>query len=496
MAGFELTGFDRLVSLATPIPVNRARFTLAEVARATGGALLDVDPAREVVGVATDSRQLPSGSLFVALAGETHDGHRFVDAARAAGALPLVAAGRGLAGPRVEVADTLVALGSLARAYVERESSGRACPRLAIGGAAGKTTTKTLAAAAVEALFGETLVTAGNLNNRIGVPMTLLTLDARHRAAVLECATSWPGEVAELGRIVAPDVGVVLNVDVEHSERLGGLESIADEEAGLFFAARRVAVTSADEPLLLERLARAAAARLTFGSAEGADLRLLERAPRTDGGSDLLFQLGAGLSARGDGDRLIVTTRLLGAAFAANVAAALAGALALLGRPASGDELAAAAAALATVTPVAGRMRPLELGAWLVLDDSYNSNPRSAHAALAAGREIAERRGARLVVALGDMLELGALGAEAHADLVAAARRSGAARLLLVGPLLARAAAAATAPLPESRFADSAAAAEELAPLLAPGDVILVKGSRGMRMERLIERLEQVAAPR
>ncbi len=480
--------------MATPIPDNRARFTLAEVARATGGRILDAEPGREVVGVATDSRRLPSGALFVALAGESHDGHRFVDAARAAGALPLVAAGRGVTGPRVEVADTLVALGALARAHVERETADRSCPRLAIGGAAGKTTTKTLAAAAVGALFGETLVTAGNLNNRVGVPMTLLTLAARHRAAVLECATSWPGEVAELGRIVVPDVGVVLNVDVEHSERLGGLESIADEESNLFHAARRVAVTSADEPLLLARLARATAAKLTFGGAEGADLHLIARAPRADGGSDLVFCLGAGLSARGEDDRLTVSTRLLGAAFAANVGAALAGALALLGRPAGGDELAAAALALGTVTPVPGRMRPLELGTWLVLDDSYNSNPRSAHAALGAGREIAARRGARLVLALGDMLELGELGAEAHAGLIGAARGSGAGRLLLVGPQLDRAAAAAPAPIPESRFADSESAAAALEDLLEPGDVLLVKGSRGMRMERLIEQLERVTA--
>lgn len=216
--------------MATPIPENRAGFELGEIADATGGALVDLPRAAAVAGVSTDSRAVARGGLFVALAGETHDGHRFVPAARERGATVLVARGAGIAGPRIEVDAPLAALGALARAFVERERRERPLPALAIGGAAGKTTTKTLAAAAVEALCGPTLVTRGNLNNRIGVPMTLFTLEPGHRAAVLECGTSEPGEIAALAAIVRPEVALVTNVDVEHSEKLGSLDEIADEE--------------------------------------------------------------------------------------------------------------------------------------------------------------------------------------------------------------------------------------------------------------------------
>lgn len=488
--------------MATPIPENRAPFTTAEVARATGGRLVGAEPGLELRGVTTDSRTAPAGSLFVALRGESHDGHRFVPAARERGAFPLVAEAAGVAGPRLEVADTLTALGDLARAHVDRVfAAGGARPVLAIGGAAGKTTTRTLAAAAVGALFGETLVTEGNLNNRVGVPATLLTLAARHRALVLECGTSLPGEIAELGRIARPDVAVVINVGIEHSERLGGLAEIADEEAELLYSARRAAVTNAGEPLLLERLARAGAPRrLTFGSGARADLRLTAREVGDDGRARLAFRLGERLHAPAD-DRtgtppareLELTTALLGEQAAENVAAALCGALALLEGTPDARQLAALAAAIAAIRAVPGRLRPLEAGGVLILDDTYNSNPKSVAAALATARELARRRGTRLVLALGDMLELGELSAPAHEEMVRRADGTGASRLLLVGPASCEAAARLRLATETRLFADSAAAAAEIAALVAPDDLLLIKGSRGIRMERLLEAL---AAPR
>ena len=477
--------------MATPIPENRARFRLGEIAAATGGRLIDLDPGREIAGVTTDSRAAPAGSLFVALVGESQDGHRFVDAARAGGALALVAAGRGVAGARIEVGDTLVALGDLARAFVDRETAGRPLPTLAIGGAAGKTTPKALAAAAVEALFGPTLVTAGNLNNRIGVPMTLLTLAPGQRAAVLECGTSVPGEIAELGRIVRPDVALVLNVDVEHSERLGGLEAIADEEAELLLAARRVAVTSESEPLLVERLGRVAVERRLFGASPRADLRLVGRSVDGAASARLSFRLGARFAGRPEGARLQVSTGLLGPSAAANIAAALAGALALLGRPPSASELAALGAALGAVEAVPGRLRPVAgADGRLVLDDTYNANPRSVRAALDAAREIAARRpGGRLLIVLGDMLELGELAPAAHDAALRAADAAGAARLILVGPELAAAAARAAPATPTDLCADADAAAIRAAGIVGPRDLVLVKGSRGIRTERVVAAL-------
>lgn len=477
--------------MATPLPPNRARFTAGEIAFATGGALVEVGAEVPIEGVGSDSRRIEPGALFVALVGETHDGHRFAAGARERGALPLVAAAAGIDGPRIAVDDTLLALGRLARAYVARETAARPAPALAVGGAAGKTTTKTLAAAAARALFGEVLVTAGNLNNRIGVPMTLLALEPRHRAIVVELGTSEPGEIAALGRIVAPDVGLVLNVGIEHSQRLGGLEAIADEEGALLGAARRVAVTSADEPLLVERLARLpapAVARRTFGWTAGADLRLLAREAVPRGGARLRLQFGEALAA--EPRERIAETRLLGPAVAANVAAALAGALALLAGPATSDQLAAALAAISQVEAPPGRLRPVA-GARgeLLIDDSYNSNPRSAAASLAAARETAASRGARLVLALGDMLELGELAPGAHDELLRLADALAPAHLVLVGPELERALARRPPVCPWTQFADSTAAAAAIADLVRPDDVLLVKGSRGIRMDRLVAAL-------
>jgi UDP-N-acetylmuramoyl-tripeptide--D-alanyl-D-alanine ligase len=526
--------------LATPIPENHVRFTAAEIARATGGRPVELDSGLSITAVVTDSRAARAGARFVALRGETHDGHRFVEAARARGAVALVAAGAGLAGPRIEVDDTLAALGALARAHVDRELAEHgARPVLAIGGAAGKTTTKTLAAAAVRALFGEILLTEGNLNNRIGVPMTLLTLAPEHRALVLECGTSVPGEIAALGAIVRPDVALVLNVGIEHSQGLGTLDEIADEEAALFAVARRAAITSTEEPLLTARLARTSTPlKLTFGTDPSADLRLAERSIRADGRASLLFQLGERLSARTGTQRtssspavvrssalaagqaaarppvlpideslsvfpvaespsgletegsLLVVTPLLGAAAAANVGAALAGALALLGRPARAAELEAVAAALAAVEAVPGRLCPRTIGGRLVLDDSYNSNPKSLAAGLEAARELAARRATPLVLALGDMLELGRFAAGAHDDMVRAADACGAAHLLLVGPESTAAAERVRPVSPCSTWPDSATAADALPALLQADELIFVKGSRGTRMERLLETLE------
>jgi UDP-N-acetylmuramoyl-tripeptide--D-alanyl-D-alanine ligase len=479
--------------LATPIPRNSASFTAGEIAAATGGSLFDLEPARALSEVSTDSRTVAEGGLFVALVGELHDAHRFTGETRARGAVNLVAADRGVTGPRIEVPDTLVALGDLARHFVDRETRSRPLPVLAIGGAAGKTTTKTLAAAAVRALFGQTLVTAGNLNNRVGVPMTLFTLTPEHRAIVLECGTSLPGEIAELGRIARPTVAVVVNVDVEHSEKLGSLEAIADEEGALLLAARRVALANGDDAPLRLRLARAGAKQLTFGRAAGSDLVVASRTVEANGAATILLRArGRSFAALGGSPReLRVTTNLLGETAAMNVAAALSGALALLDRSASPEELSRLTAAIAAVEAVPGRLCPFEAGGLLVLDDSYNSNPRSVRAALATAREVAERRGARLVVALGDMLELGAFAAAEHAALLEAADRAGADRLILVGAEIARALASRPDGLatPHQAFPDSAAAAAGLAAMVLAGDVLLVKGSRGLRMERLFEGL-------
>ena len=487
--------------MATPIPINQCAFRLDEVAAATGGEMFGA-PDTIVRGVTSDTRSLAAGALFVALRGVERDGHSYLaEAARRGAAAAIVERGRrpadalGLAA--VEVDDTLAALGALARHHLHRTRAAHPLACVAIGGAVGKTSTKELCAAVVRALFGETLATPGNLNNLIGVPMTIFTLTERHSAAVLECGTNTRGEIVRLARIVEPDVAAVLNVDVEHSEGLGSLEEIADEEAALFTTARRAVVACTEERLVMERIPRGAEV-VTFGAAPDADVRIAARAPAVAGAarSHVTLALSPRLVAAGAPARLEAALALLGAAAARNAAAAVAAAAALRARPLTADELVAVARALESVAPVAGRLQMRALGGLLVIDDTYNANPRSVRAALDAAHESAQAPGARLVVALGDMLELGAFAPAMHAEVVADVMRLGPAAFIAVGPEMSAAAAAAAGDAAGSggrvRIAsDSGAAAEIVRALVHEGDVVLVKGSRGIQMERIIEALEE-----
>src|SRR5215472_188024 len=242
--------------MATTIPPNRCAFTLGEIATATDGKLVGGDARTTTDGVSIDTRQMQRGALFVALRGAASDGHDYLRQAAPRGAVAaVVSRGRELASlPCIAVEDTLAALGALARFHLQRVRAESRLPVIAVGGAAGKTTTKELLAAAARAVFGSVLATPGNLNNRIGVPMTIFTLSAEHRAAIVECGTNLRGEIAQLAHIVEPDAALVLNVDIEHSEGLGSLEEIADEEAAMFSTARRFAVVSTEQPLLRSRI--------------------------------------------------------------------------------------------------------------------------------------------------------------------------------------------------------------------------------------------------
>ena len=196
-----------------------------------------------------------------------------------------------------EVDDTLKALGSLARFHLNRVRAHHSLPTIAIGGAAGKTTTKELTAAMARALFGEILATPGNLNNLIGLPMTILTLTDSHHAAVLECGTNQRGEIAQLAAIVAPDVALVLNVDVEHTEGLGSLEGVADEEAELFKTAR-IAIAGTTESMLLARIPESMRT-IKFGAGAEADLRLASRVIVSPGRQRIAIALARWITAEG-----------------------------------------------------------------------------------------------------------------------------------------------------------------------------------------------------
>ncbi|MGH7905651.1 MAG: UDP-N-acetylmuramoyl-tripeptide--D-alanyl-D-alanine ligase [Candidatus Binataceae bacterium] len=476
--------------MATPIPRNLCSFTLREIAGMTGGELRG-DPDQIVRNVSIDSRSLQPGALFIALRGATHDGHDHLRTAAERGAAAcLVERGRAASSiVSIEVGDTLRALGELAQFHLERVRALSGMRVIAIGGSAGKTTTKEITAALARAVFGATLATPGNLNNLVGVPMTLFTLTPEHRAAVIECGTNQRGEISRLASILKPDAALVLNADIEHSEGLGTIEEIADEETALFRNAP-VAVAPAGEPLVTSRIPSATRV-VTFG-ASAADVTFSRM---SSGKGTVSFELDPALVEAGAEPRLDCRLKLVGAAAAVNAAAALAAVAAAGETPLRRDQLEGIRLALESVEAVEGRLRARVMAGIFVLDDTYNANPRSVRVAIESAREVAESRGSRLVMALGDMLELGALSQEMHLRVIREVALARPAIFVAVGPAMMAACESArrgAGDFPGVLFSapDSGAASSIILGMLKPGDVFLVKGSRGMRMERLIEALE------
>ncbi|MFW6050314.1 MAG: UDP-N-acetylmuramoyl-tripeptide--D-alanyl-D-alanine ligase [Myxococcota bacterium] len=467
--------------MATPIPRNHASFTLEDVVRATGGRLRP-GPADRVEGVVIDSRAVHRGCLFVALCGERHDGHAFVPQAASAGAAAVLVR-RGAEVPEgtaaVEVDDTLWALGDLAGLH-RRRWGGRV---VGVTGSAGKTSTKELIAAGLRGCGHAVHRTAGNLNNLVGLPMTVLELDDRVDTAVLEMGTNRPGEIARLADVARPDVGVVTLVAAAHTEGLGTLDRVAEEKAALLMALHSAgsAVVHGDDGTLAAWAERCPAERvLYFGRSHGSHVRLAEWSIEPELRTRCVLEVDGG-------GPVVARLRLLGEAAAMNAAAAVASVRAL------GDDVASAVPALEEVAPSPGRMRPL----WgvrdtLVLDDSYNANPRSVALALDTAAELGRVREGRLVAVLGDMKELGDRSDAEHRAVGEHAARAGVSVLVAIGAGMHLAADAAEAGgVDVVRVAD---ADEAIAPVLGAvleGDVVLVKGSRSMATEHVVRALHE-----
>lgn len=466
--------------MATPIPKNAADFDAAEIVGATGGTLR-VPFVERTRGVAIDSRVVEQGMLFVALRGASFDAHRFLAEVRDRGARAVLVQ-RGADVPDgvgvIEVDDTERALGDLA-AFHRLRWAGTV---VAITGSAGKTTTKELVAAALEADGAKVHRTRGNLNNLIGVPMTIFELDTTFSRAVLEMGTNRRGEIARLAEIGGSDVSVVTLVSAAHTEGLGSLENVAEEKTALVRALRGdgVAVVNGDLPVIRPWLASLRTAKLiTFGRDPGNDARLVSFALTPD------MRTEATISLPGRDAPITVRLRILGEPAAANATAALAVITAL------GLDAEAAARRLETVEAPAGRMRSLtgRSGA-LVLDDSYNANPRSTMLALETVATVAKMRDqGRAIAFLGDMRELGEREAEEHRAVVAHALRLGIGELVLVGEAMAAAARSGGDASRITCVASSSDAAALAVDRVGPDDVVLVKGSRSLAMERVVDAL-------
>jgi UDP-N-acetylmuramoyl-tripeptide--D-alanyl-D-alanine ligase len=476
--------------MQTIIPVNRCAFDSSEIIRATSASFSGTGSVR-VQGVSIDTRTISPGNLFVALRG-VRDGHEFLDAAAQKGATAaLIEQGRRHSAlPCFEVDDTLVALGALAHHHLERLRAVSSLPVIGIGGAAGKTTTKQLTAAVMHALFGEVLATPGNLNNLIGVPMTLLTLTRNHRVAVLECGTNQRGEIKRLSEILTPDIALVLNLDIEHTAGLGSLSGVAEEEAALFYTARR-AIVPVSEPLLMARVPPGLPVT-TFGWHAGADVQVLARKVLKPDLQQIEFGLAPWLVEPAISPRIQATLNLIGEAIAEDAAAAIAVASAAWGRPFGPDQLAAISRALASARGEAARLSVRHHNGIVLIDDSYNANPRSVRAALRAARETADLLRARLVVALGDMLELGELAPAMHEAAVRDVLDAAPEEFIAVGHEFTSAVTRLSLGSSHTRVHLACNAIEGALiarSIVRAGDVLLLKGSRGIEMERVLEGL-------
>jgi len=473
--------------MATPIPRNRARFSLSEIAEATGGRIVHGDPAMNIEGVTIDSRAVQPGNLFVAIRGESQDGARFLPQAISSGAHALLVQ-EGSDYPRniacIAVSDTTWALGELARHH--RKRWGKLA--VAITGSAGKTTTKELTAAALTGIGKSVLKSLGNLNNQFGVPMMVFCLSDLHDTAVFEVGTSGRGEIARLGEIVQPDVAVVLLAALAHTAGIGTLKDVADEKASLWgsLGTEGVAIVNADDAELNTRV-RTDVTTLAFGRASDADVRLLSS-------SLSLWGTQAKLEVEGFGE-LELSLPLVGHAAALDAAAALAVVVALKGVSA----LPAAVVGLGQVQQTAGRMVPYSTpsGAY-VIDDSYNANPQSSAVSLEALVALSKNIGGHSIAVLGDMKELGSDSVREHSRLGELAVRLGVDVLIGTGPEMAHGTAAAArlsagrlAPHPTRviQLIDPLETVHVVKSLWRPGDVVLVKGSRSTGMERVVRAL-------
>lgn len=484
--------------MATPIPSNQTSFSAEELRTLLGAPLgtSATQAERAVTSVTTDSRAVVDGALFVALVGETMDGHAFAKAAVEKGAAAVVLSrdvpDLSASVQRYVVPDTLVAWGNLAAHALARFRAADARRRVfMVTGSSGKTTTKEMLAELLS-LRGKTARTAGNLNNRIGLPATIFALSSDAVYCVLEAGMSLPGEMALLAEIVRPDVSTIVNVGLAHAEGVGGQEGVLREKRAVYEYLREegVAVVNRDDAFVVRGAAEApqSARRVSYGRAtllpHGEGYRLLDRQV-TGGGATLTIE-------RESGPSMEIATPFPGEAQALDFLCALATAESVV-PPFTTEEMATA---LRNVT-LTGRSTVHERpGDATVIDDSYNANPSSMAASLRTAREMARHRGARLVAVLGEMKELGPFARKAHQELGEDVAAAGVSLFIGCGGLVSEALSVAEARGVRTLGAKDAAEAAILASReVYAKDVVLVKASRSVGAEEVVRALLARRAP-
>ena len=458
--------------------------TIEEILRATGGKLLQGDEKSLFQRISTDSRTIGEGELFIALKGRNFDGHRFaleVLAKQAGGVVIEEGQARGFRwnGYRpkavIAVKDTLKALGDLAR---DRRRKYRT-PVVALTGSNGKTTTKEMISACLETTF-PILKTKGNLNNLIGLPLTLLNLTEKERVVILEMGMSVPGEIRELTEIAEPDVGLITNIQKVHLEGMGSLERVKEEKGELFRRMRRdgTILVNQNDPHVIDLAHEFPGQKITFGVEKSADVMAKEIRLRGQEGTAFKLIL--------EGEEIDMVLPLLGRHFVSDALAAIAAASLF------GIEVKKAKEVLEHFKPFPMRMEVIRLeGGKTLINDAYNANPRSMELALEALTEV--KGEGRAIAVLGDMLELGDSAEEAHQELGEKVKEFSVDFLLTLGEKALLTAESAIRhgfdPKRTRVVKDHSEAISILTGMMREGDWILIKGSRGMTMEKIVEGL-------
>jgi len=455
------------------------KLTLDDILKATGGTLIQRGSVMEFCGVGIDTRTILDGEAFVAIKGAHFDGHDFVGDAVKKGT-PAVIVASPVPQPKnvsvIHVSDTVTALGDLAVWWRNKFN----IPYIAITGSNGKSTTKEMAAA-IASVRGPVLKTEGNFNNLIGMPLTVFRLDKEHKIAVLEMGMNAKGEIRRLAQIARPDVGLITNVTAAHLEKLHTVEGVAEAKGELFevMAGRGIAVINDEDPWVKKLGARYGGRTITFGMQNTSDVQFRHMESTNLSATDLTLSVM--------GKECTIRLPLPGTHNVMNAMAAIAIGVAM------GIDLDIMLSRITEFHPMAMRFERVQLANGVCLvNDSYNANPQSMKAAF---RTVGSaKRAGRFVAVLGDMLELGEQSASLHREVGSAAVESGVERLFLFGNFaneMARGAHDRGFDYSHiHQYQDVDQLEREVEMEICAGDVVLVKGSRGMRMERIVEYLK------
>lgn len=463
--------------------INEPEFSIDQVIKAVGGALISGESQNTICGISTDSRLVEKGNMFIALQGENFDGHDFVQNVVEKGAASVIVSKPsmldleklGKAVSVIKVSDTLQALGDLAHSYRQRFS----LPVIGITGSSGKTTTKEMAAAII-GREKNVLKTEGNLNNLIGVPQTLFRLTSKHELAILEMGTNTRGEIKRLTRIAAPSIGLITNVGPAHLKGFGSVDVVALEKSDLFFNMPQagIAVANLDDEAVKIIAERWNGRRVNYSMSPNADVAVSDI--EKNGARGMRFNLN--ISGRSQK----VEMRITGIHHVYNAMAAAACAWT------AGIDPEIIKEGLQLFLPVGGRMEMIRLqnGAYLI-DDSYNANPASVREALLTLKDLKSNHNG--YVFLGDMLELGDAALEMHRRIGTLLGTTGVNAVFLQGEYGATIAAAAIdGGMPREKIfivEDSNEGILFLKKYLKKGDWVLVKGSRRMKMETIVAQI-------